>query len=252
MSPNVAASTQAAIKVAVCHPKSEFRMNPAWRFDWRWLEPKRTAVLPLQYSCATGAKIYGKHPMEAVDFSNMRRAMVDSQLRTSGVTDAWVLAAMGELRREDFVPAAMREVAYNDRSVALADGGMLNPPVATALMLQAAEVTPSDHVLFVGTTGSYAAAILATRAKVTVVDGQDDIANGSFSVIFIDGAVEEVPKNIVSAAKDGARIVTGLAERGVTSLASGIVRGGKVALRRFADSEIAVLPQFARKPEFVF
>jgi protein-L-isoaspartate(D-aspartate) O-methyltransferase len=190
--------------------------------------------------------------MQSADFNNMRRFMVESQLRTSGVTDAWVLAAMGELPREDFVPAALRDVAYNDRSIALENGGSLNPPVATALMLQAAEVKASDDILFIGARGSYAATLLATRAKVTVSSGRDDVASNSFSLIFIDGALDELPDSIVAAAQEGARIVTGLVDHGVTSLAHGIVRNGKVALRRFADSEIAVLPAFARKPEFVF
>lgn len=190
--------------------------------------------------------------MQSADFNNMRRAMVDSQLRTSGVTDAWVLAAMGDVPRENFVPAAMRDVAYNDRSIALENGGALNPPVATALMLQAAEVTPDANILFIGAPGSYAATLLATRAAVTIANGPDDIAGSGFSLIFIDGAVEELPESVIASARDGARIVTGLVERGVTSLATGIVRGGKVALRRFADSEIAALPAFTRKPEFVF
>lgn len=190
--------------------------------------------------------------MQSADFNNMRRAMVDSQLRTSGVTDPWVLAAMGELPRENFVPEALREVAYMDRSIRLADGTMLNPPVATALMLQAADVKHDDTVLFIGSADSYAATLLATRAKVTAASKAESMAAGSFSLVFIDGAVEELPDSLVAAAQEGARIVTGLVEGSVTSLASGVVRNGKVALRHFADSEIAVLPQFARKPEFVF
>jgi protein-L-isoaspartate(D-aspartate) O-methyltransferase len=190
--------------------------------------------------------------MQSADFNNMRRSMVESQLRTSGVTDAWVLAAMGDLPREDFVPATLRDVAYNDRSIALENGGVLNPPVATALMLQAAEVHPGDDILFIGAPESYAATLLARRAKVTASNGRNDIAGTGYSLVFIDGAVEELPDSIVAAAQEGARVVTGLVDRGVTSLATGIVRGGKVALRRFADSEIAALPAFARKPEFVF
>lgn len=190
--------------------------------------------------------------MQSADFNNMRRAMVDSQLRTSGVTDPWVLAAMGELPRENFVPEALREVAYMDRSIRLADGTMLNPPVATALMLQAADVKHDDTVLFIGSADSYAATLLATRAKVAAASTAENMAAGSFSLIFIDGAVEELPDSLVAAAQEGGRIVTGLVEGSVTSLASGVVRNGKVALRHFADSEIAVLPQFARKPEFVF
>ena len=88
--------------------------------------------------------------MESVNFEEMRRSMVDSQLRTSGVTDAWVLAAMGNIPREDFVPVIHRSTAYMDRSIALDDGSALNPAVSAALLLQAADVRADDHVLLVG------------------------------------------------------------------------------------------------------
>ena len=44
--------------------------------------------------------------------------MIDSQLRTSGVNEPWVLAAMAGVAREDFVPAAARSAAYIDRAIA--------------------------------------------------------------------------------------------------------------------------------------
>ena len=191
--------------------------------------------------------------MESVNFADIRRAMVESQLRTSGVTDGWVLTAMGNMPRENFVPAALREVAYMDRSITLADGKVLNPPVATALMLQAAEVMADDDVLLIGMSDGYTANILRQRtASVTATESVGDVARNRYSLIFIDGAVEELPDGLVAAAKEGGRVVTGLVDRGVTSLAHGIVRSGKVALRRFADSEIAPLAAFARKTEFVF
>lgn len=195
--------------------------------------------------------------MESVDFSIMRRAMVDSQLRTNGVTQSWVLTAMGSTAREDFVPAAMREVAYMDRAIGLDAGKILNPPVATALMLQAAEVTPDDDVLLIGNPAGYVAALLKQRAKhVTASETLAALPLGrgkaGFSLIFIDGAVEELPDNLIALAAEGARIVSGLEERGVTRLALGYVRGGKVAMRPFIDSEIVPLAEFARKPEFVF
>lgn len=191
--------------------------------------------------------------MQSADFDNMRRAMVDSQLRTSGVTDAWVLAAMGNTQRENFVPEGLREVAYMDRSITLAGGKVLNPPVATALMLQAAEVSAEDQVLLIGAADGYAANLLRQRAaKVTAAEGANEVTQNGYSLIFIDGAIEDLPDGLVAASKEGGRVVTGLAERGVTSLAHGIVHGGKVALRRFSDSEIAPLPAFARKAEFVF
>jgi protein-L-isoaspartate(D-aspartate) O-methyltransferase len=101
--------------------------------------------------------------MQPVDYELMRRAMVESQLRTSGVSEPWLLAAMGSVAREDFVPESHRATAYMDRSIACGDGSVIAPPVTTGLMLQAAEITPTDHVLLIGDGSGYTAALLAQR-----------------------------------------------------------------------------------------
>lgn len=194
--------------------------------------------------------------MELADFDMMRRAMVDSQLRTSGVTAPWVVAVMGSVARENFVPDAMRSTAYMDRSIVLGDGRILNPPVATALMLQAAEISADDRVLLIGAPQGYVATLLAQRTGQLVVTGTlSDLpgsAQAGFTLIIVDGAVQLLPDSLTALAAEGGRIVTGISESGVTRLAMGYVRGGRVALRSFADSEIAPLDEFARKPEFVF
>jgi protein-L-isoaspartate(D-aspartate) O-methyltransferase len=194
--------------------------------------------------------------MESVNFEDMRRAMVDSQLRTSGVTDAWVLAAMGHVPREQFVPASYRATAYMDRSITLGDGTALNPPVSTALLLQAAEVGHDDNVLLVGAGGGYVAALLRERVGRFTCAAPSDVSsaanNAPFSLIIVDGAAEELPEALLVLAADGARLVTGLADGAVTRLAKGYVHNHKVALKSFIDSEIAPLAAFARKPEFVF
>lgn len=194
--------------------------------------------------------------MESVSFEDMRRAMVDSQLRTSGVTEAWVLAEMGSLPREDFVPAAHRSTAYMDRSIALPDGDTLNPAVSTALLLQAANVGTDDAVLLIGAPEGYVAALLQQRVSRPTVAAATDIAAATagapYTLIIIDGAAEELPDSLLALAADGARLVTGVVDRGITRLAKGHVHGGKVALKAFTDSEIAPLAAFARKQEFVF
>lgn len=204
-----------------------------------------------------GREVTESVPMESADFNNMRRAMVDSQLRTNGVTEPWIVTAMGNVAREQFVPDAFRTTAYMDRSIALAGGKKLNPPMTTALMLQAADVSADDVILLLGTPKGYIATLLFARARQLVVtetlaELPEAARKGGFSLIIIDGAVEILPDALVALAAEGARIVTGVDERGVTRLAAGYVRGGKVALRPFIDSEIASLAEFARKPEFVF
>ena len=194
--------------------------------------------------------------MESVNFEEMRRSMVDSQLRTSGVTEAWVLTAMGNIPREDFVPITHRTTAYMDRSIALDDGSVLNPAVSTALLLQAADVRADDHVLLVGKEDGYVAAILRSRVNALVCASEDNVSSAQsaapFALIVIDGAAEDLPSALVNLAADGARLVTGIIEGAVTRLAKGYVHKGKIALKSFEDSEIAPLPAFARKPEFVF
>lgn len=195
--------------------------------------------------------------MESVDFDNMRRAMVDSQLRTSGVNTPWVIAAMGNLPRENYVPAGLRSTAYMDRALPLGDGRTLNPPVASALMLEAADVSADDNVLLIGQPGGYVADLLKGRANTVVTI--ESLANlssvgaaGPYTVIIIDGAIEELPDALLHLATENSRVVAGMVESGVTRMAAGYVRGGTVKLRPFADTEIALLPEFAAPQEFVF
>ncbi len=194
--------------------------------------------------------------MDSVNFEEMRRAMIDSQLRTSGVQDAMVLAAMGRIAREDYVPATHRATAYMDRSIVTDDGDVLNPAVSSALLLQAAEVKATDNVLLVGKANGYVAAILKTAVANLTAASADDLVTAAkgapYSLIVIDGAAEELPESLLKLAIDGGRIVTGVVEGAVTRLAKGHVHSGKVALKTFADSEIAPLKAFARKAEFVF
>lgn len=194
--------------------------------------------------------------MESGKFEDMRRSMVDSQLRTSGVTESWVLAAMGSIAREDYVPGSHQTTAYMDRSLELESGEMLNPPVSTALLLQAADVQADDNVLLIGQSDGYVAAVLKTRTAHLTTAAADNLgaARGGapYSCIIVDGAAEELPDALFTLAADDARLVTGIVEGAVTRLATGFIQNGKVALKPIADSEIGPLAAFARKPEFVF
>ena len=73
-------------------------------------------------------------------FEPMRRAMVASQLRTTGVNDPRVVAAMGEVPRERFVPAERLALAYADALVPVAPGRALNPPMALGRLLTEARL----------------------------------------------------------------------------------------------------------------
>ena len=84
----------------------------------------------LNRHCISGIEQFVTNEDSMQDFSLARRAMVDNQLRPEGVTDRGVLAAMGSVERERFVPAEAKALAYFDRPLRLAAGRAMMPPAA--------------------------------------------------------------------------------------------------------------------------
>ncbi len=187
------------------------------------------------------------------DFAAARRAMIDSQLRPEGVTDVAVLAAMASVAREEFVPDAVKPVAYMDRPLALGEGRFLMPPAALARLLTELAPRAGERALVVGPSNGYAAALLThIGLEVDVQQLTDRLGKASYDVILIDGAVEDVPEDLIERLAPNGRLGTGIADRGVTRLAVGRVAGGALGLRSFADAEVPLLPGFTRPRVFTF
>jgi protein-L-isoaspartate(D-aspartate) O-methyltransferase len=99
-----------------------------------------------------------------VDFAAARRKMVERQLRERGIEDERVLAAMGEVPREAFVPERARDRAYADSALPIAEEQTISQPWIVAAICQALELEGSELVLEVGTGSGYSAAVLARLA----------------------------------------------------------------------------------------
>ena len=182
-------------------------------------------------------------------FAAARRAMIDSQLRTSGVNEPYVLSRMLAVPREDFVPARSRGTAYIDRAIPLDDGRFLAAPVFYGMMVEEAAPTAQDDVLIVDAGSGYIAALIAplvaTVTQITPEQARDgDMPGGGYSLILIDGAVENVPAALPSLMAERGRIVTGVVAKGVTRLAIGRKSGNGVALLPLAEMGIPHLAEF--------
>ncbi|MCY1670266.1 protein-L-isoaspartate O-methyltransferase [Novosphingobium sp. SL115] len=188
----------------------------------------------------------------ATEFQAARRAMIDSQLRVSGVNTPGVLAAFAAVAREDFVPAERRTVAYADRAVPLADGTVLAPALTHGQMLEAAAPTGTDSVLVIATNGYLAALTGQLAGNVTSAASATQAQDGPFSLILIDGAVEVLPDSLADLLADDGRVVTGLAERGVTRLATARKANGKVIATALGDADFAILPDYAAPKAWSF
>jgi protein-L-isoaspartate(D-aspartate) O-methyltransferase len=96
--------------------------------------------------------------------------MVERQLRGRGIEDERVLAAMGEVPRELFVPPELRRRAYRDGALRIGEGQTISQPWVVAFMASLLELKGDERVLEVGTGSGYAAAVLSRccRSVVTI------------------------------------------------------------------------------------
>jgi protein-L-isoaspartate(D-aspartate) O-methyltransferase len=102
------------------------------------------------------------------DFAELRASMVERQLRRRGISDERVLAAMGEVPREEFVPERYRRRAYSDSALPIGEGQTISQPWIVAAICQALGLSGTERVLEVGTGSGYSTAVLARLAAEVV------------------------------------------------------------------------------------
>ncbi|MCL6620501.1 MAG: protein-L-isoaspartate(D-aspartate) O-methyltransferase [Syntrophobacterales bacterium] len=172
-----------------------------------------------------------------------RARMVKEQLQARDISDPRVLAAMGKVPRERFVPAWLAPFAYADQALPIGQGQTISQPYIVALMSQWAEVRPGDKVLEVGTGSGYQAAVLAeltdrvftielipelarqaqatlrelgyARVQVRTGDGYAGWPEEApFAAILVTAAAPQVPPALSAQLLEGGRLVIPLGRPG--------------------------------------
>ena len=208
--------------------------------------------------------------------------MVENQLRPNRVTDERVIDAFLRIRREAFVPAKLRAVAYLDDDLPLGGGRYLAQPMVTARLLQAAEIGAKDTALVVGAGIGYEAALLALLSRsVVALEEEAELARlgrsalvdhriasvsyveeplrlgcrqrAPYDVIMFGGAIAAVPEKISAQLAEGGRIAVVLRPGPGVGRATLITRTGEVLAQRVIfDAATPLLPGFAARSGFVF
>ncbi|GAU84603.1 protein-L-isoaspartate O-methyltransferase [Bosea sp. BIWAKO-01] len=210
-------------------------------------------------------------------FTELRRMMVDCQLRTYDVTDRAVLTAADRVPREAFLPAELSHLAYLDQSVALpGTSRALMTPMVIARMIQMLGIQPGERVLEYGGGTGYGAALMSDMGAVATLWEPDaaalDQARGAlvlagavgvtlsatrpaeshFDAVLVSGACEIIPESLYGLVNDNGRLI----------LVEGQGRAARVQLyqksaqsmsgRPVFDAAAPVLEEFRRVPSFVF
>jgi protein-L-isoaspartate(D-aspartate) O-methyltransferase len=100
-----------------------------------------------------------------MEYEKERRMMVDGQLRSRGIKDPRVLAAMETVDRHLFVRDDLRDAAYEDRALPTGEGQTISQPYMVAVMTELLELKGDERVLEVGTGSGYQSAVLSLLAS---------------------------------------------------------------------------------------
>lgn len=122
-----------------------------------------------------------------------RAWMVESQLRRRGIDDERVLAAMGRVPRELFVPPEVREAAYADAALPIGVEQTISQPYMVALICKQLALHGSERVLDVGTGSGYQAAVLAELAgEVHTIERIPELAEQARASLAAAGYADRV------------------------------------------------------------
>jgi protein-L-isoaspartate(D-aspartate) O-methyltransferase len=100
--------------------------------------------------------------MTTLNFELARHNMVEQQVRTWEVLDQRILDLIGRAPREDYVPAALRNLAFVDMNLPIGHGQVMMAPKLEARILQELDIGSKDRILEIGSGTGYFAALLAT------------------------------------------------------------------------------------------
>jgi protein-L-isoaspartate(D-aspartate) O-methyltransferase len=100
-----------------------------------------------------------------LDVERARFNMVEQQIRPWDVLDPRVLDLLLRVRREEYVPARYRALAFADMEIPLGHGETMLAPKLEARMLQELALEPADRILEVGTGSGYMTALLASLGR---------------------------------------------------------------------------------------
>jgi protein-L-isoaspartate(D-aspartate) O-methyltransferase len=184
----------------------------------------------------------GAEPMDSEKkLEDLRKQMVEKQIRARGVKDTRVLDALIRVERHHFVPQGLETAAYDDTPLSIGEGQTISQPYIVALMTELAKVQPTSKVLEVGTGSGYQAAVLAVLVKevftIEIIPslgnqakeklkalGYDNVhvrvgdgykgwpEEAPFDAIIVTAAPDHVPQPLVDQLKVGGRLVIPLGD----------------------------------------
>jgi len=213
-------------------------------------------------------------------FEALRKTMVDTQVRPSGVTRGEIVDAMSSVPRELFLPESLIYFSYVEDSIQLRSNRFLVDPRTLAKLLEAAKIKKNELVLVVASGCGYSSAVVGflgeavialesdkdfivesdeslTKAgidNVIVVHGALELGapqHGPYDVIIVEGSVDEIPAPLIDQIKDKGRILTFFKHGTICQAKLGIKSEGVISWRVCFSCYVLQLKELRTKEVFV-
>lgn len=189
------------------------------------------------------------------DYKYLKKIMIEEQLIARGISDAKVLSVMEKIKREEFIPADMKNNAYYDGPLPIGNGQTISQPYMVAKMTEELGLEGEEKVLEIGTGSGYQAAVLSLLAKevftverdneladlakknlseyknvkVVVGDGTKGYLESSpYDAIIVTAGAPFVPQDLIDQLNDGGRLVIPVGDRYSQVLTKIVKRGEEI------------------------
>ena len=211
----------------------------------------------------------------------LNKNMVDGQIKPiNGMTER-IVSTFYSLDRNNFMPLELKNQSYMEMNLNIDEGRVIPKPDLIAKMVLNINLKDNENVLILGSSTGYLAAILSYHAQTVIVVEENkklleaseksikenninnvvffnnEIAKGCleqspFNAIIIEGAVEEVPKNIVDQLESGGRMIAIISDNGACTAKMYKKRGQSISTSKLFNCSIPVLNSFKMKNSFSF
>ncbi len=211
----------------------------------------------------------------------LNKNMVDGQIKPiNGMTER-IVSTFYSLDRNNFMPLELKNQSYMEMNLNIDEGRVIPKPDLIAKIVLNINLKDNENVLILGSSTGYLAAILSYHAQTVIVVEENkklleaseksikenninnvvffnnEIAKGCleqspFNAIIIEGAVEEVPKNIVDQLESGGRMIAIISDNGACTAKMYKKRGQSISTSKLFNCSIPVLNSFKMKNSFSF
>ena len=211
----------------------------------------------------------------------LNKNMIEGQIKPINGMSEELLSVFYSLDRNDFMPETMKEMSYIEKNILLEDKRTILKPSLIAQIALSINLKANENVLILGATTGYLSAILSHQAEtVIVVEENEQLLNNSenaikknninnvvfikneivrgyseqspFNAIIIEGAIQEVPNNILDQLDEGGRLFAIVQEGDICSAKLFKKNGHLISDQRLFNCSMPVLSMFMKKNSFSF